>query len=45
MHAVEEEDAFAQRIEQCVELGAVGSATRAGTFQAFKHALFVAVGL
>ena len=45
MHAVEEEDAFAQRIEQCVELGTVGSATRTGTFQAFKHALFVAVGL
>ena len=45
MHAVEEKDAFAQFVEHIKQCGTIGPATRAGVFQSFQHALFVAVGL
>ena len=45
MHAVEEEDALAQFVEHIKQRCTVGPATRAGVFQSFQHALFVAVCL
>ena len=45
MHAVEEEDAFAEGVEQFVQSGPVGASSGAGAFETFEDALFVAVGL
>ena len=45
MYAVEQEDAFAQRVEPVHERGAISPASGAGAFQSLEHALFVAVGL
>ena len=45
MHAVEQEDAFAERVEHFSKGGAVGTASGAGAFQPLENTHFVTVGL